>query len=530
MINIDSTEFSDSPKTLKRIFLGLSSRQVASEYQRDKEKYTYYEKLPVNRCGKCHGVPPLGFSVLILLLTRPFSNALISEVKCMGLKLLTKLLLPFSVMFIEPEAGVAKPLKLGDRGTSDVIVCLRKEEARPEWFYSHSSILLQKSKYFADQLAHPESRTYIEIHCSDSDYDHHVNFLKLLYLPEDLILDSWGSVKTALGVLQVAAAFHCEQIIGSCVQYLEAIPWADKEEEEILKVAMELGPIAMPILARVQPVDLSATKNVLISAIRYATNGEPCPPWGDEIKTSAQEQIEYMLGDDEETPLVKADDEVKLELKLGLSKMFSSFEKDLSSLLLRSDFASEIAENKILQSLSDLNWICNILPKMDLMRDFVSNWAKLSGTILEVVDDEKLDSLMWGFKVKLIEVTAKVLEALGYGNVILPAPCRVHLLKTWLPYIRKMKPLLDSKSNENAGFAHKMDEDLCQNIEGAIVSLVLALPSNDQADILADWMSTDQLRYPDLSEAFEVWCYRTKSAKRRLVEGLDRVGKTTVSL
>ena len=187
-------------------------------------------------------------------------------------------------------------------------------------------------------------------------------------------------------------------------------------------------------------------------------------------------------------------------------------------------------EDRVLRSLSDLEWMCNILPKMDLMKEFVSNWTEISGRILTVVEDRKLDSLMWGLKVKLIEVTGKVLEAVGYGNVILPPPCRVQLLKTWLPYIRKMKPLLDSKGNEDLGFPHKMDEDLCESIEGAIVSLILALPSNDQADILADWMKTEQVRYPDLSEAFEVWCYRTKSAKRRLVEGLDKVGNAAVSL
>lgn len=161
---------------------------------------------------------------------------------------------------------------------------------------------------------------------------------------------------------------------------------------------------------------------------------------------------------------------------------------------------------------------------MDLMKDFVSNWSDMSNNILSVVDDAKLGSLMWGLKLKLIEVTRKVLEAVGYGNVILPAPCRVQLLKLWLPYIRKMKPLFDSLSNGETDFQHRMDEDLCQSIEGAIVSLVLALPSNDQADILADWINIEEMKYPDLSEAFEVWCYRTKSAKRRLVESLDKSG------
>jgi hypothetical protein len=287
----------------------------------------------------------------------------------------------------------------------------------------------------------------------------------------------------------------------------------------------------MPIISRIKPVDLTATKNVFVSAVRFATStGESCPPFGDELKISAQEQIEYMLGEDEDMPLVMADDEVKSVVRMGLSRIFSTFEKQLSSLLVESDLTSETAEDNILQCVSDLEWMGNLLPKMELMKDFVSNWAEISGNVLGILEDKKLESLMWGLKVKLIEVSGKALEAVGYGSVILPAPVRVQLLKTWLPYIRKIKPLLDSKGAEDTSFPHKMDEDLCQSIEGAIVSLVLALPSNDQADILADWMKADQVRYPDLSEAFEVWCYRTKSAKRRLVEGLDRVGNTTVSL
>lgn len=425
----------------------------------------------------------------------------------------------------------AESCTLGDRSSSDIIVRLRNKEGRPELFYSHSIILKNKSKFFADRLSHPNPSTCIEIHCSDFNYEHHVELLRRLYLPAETLLDSWGSVQSVIGVLQVAAALHCEQITQSCLQYLEAVPWEDKEEEDIIKVVSKLGPMAVPILARIQPVDLSATKNVFISAIRFATSIDgPCPPFKDELRISAQEQVEYMLGDDEDTLLVASDDEVRSEIRMGLSKICSSFENELSSLLLESDLTSETAENRIMLSLSDLEWICNILPKIDLMKDFVTNWDDLSNNMLRIVEDKKLDSVMWGLKVKLIEVTSKVLEAVGYGNVIIAAPCRVHLLKVWLPYIRKMKPLLDSMGNEEMGFLYKLDEDLCQSIEGAIVSLILALPSNDQADILTDWMNDEQVRYPDLSEAFEVWCYRTKSAKRRLVEGLDRVGKATVSL
>ncbi|GLU17559.1 hypothetical protein SLE2022_339200 [Rubroshorea leprosula] len=429
------------------------------------------------------------------------------------------------------QTGAVKTCKFGDQKTSDIIVCLRNHEGKTECLYSHSSILTNKSGFFADWLSNPDSGTYIEIQCSESNYNHHVNLLRLLYLPADSLLDSLNSVKSAIGILHLATAFHCEEITNSCIQYLEAVPWEDEEEEEILKVVSKLGPMAMPILARIQPVDLSATKNVFISAFRFATStGGQCPPFGDELKASAQEQVEFMLGGDEDIPLITTDDEVKSVVRMGLSKVFSSFEKELLSLLVNSNLSAETTEDKISPSLSDMEWMCNILPKIELMKDFVSCWAEISGKVLEIVEDQRLNHLMWGLKVKLIEMTGKVLEAVGYGNVILPAPCRVQLLKTWLPYIRKMKPLLDAKVNEEAGFTHKMDDDLCQSIEGAIVSLILALPSNDQADILADWMKTEQVKYPDLTEAFEVWCYRTKSAKRRLTEGLNRVSDATHSL
>ncbi|XP_060195798.1 BTB/POZ domain-containing protein At3g05675 [Lycium barbarum] len=274
----------------------------------------------------------------------------------------------------------------------------------------------------------------------------------------------------------------------------------------------------MSIFFNVQETELSCTKEVFLSAIRFATStADSFPQFEDDLRTSAQEQVEFMLEDDENIPLVMADDEIKVETRILVSKIFSSFENELFSLILEPDFANEEMEKKIMRSLSDLEWIHNTLLKMDLVKDFVSNWVNISSNLLKVIEDKRLDSIMWGLKIKLIEVTSKVLEAVGYGTVVLPAESRVELVKKWIPYIRKMKSLSDKTE---AAFPYKMSEDLCQGVEGAIVSLVSALPSNDQAEILSDWISAEQVKYPDLSEAFEIWCYRTKSAKRRLDEAL----------
>lgn len=277
----------------------------------------------------------------------------------------------------------------------------------------------------------------------------------------------------------------------------------------------------MTICTNIQETELCGTKEVFLSAIRFATStSDSFPLFEDDLRTSAQEQVEFMLEDDEKIPLVIADEEIKVETRILVSKIFCSFENELFSLILEPDIANKDIEKKVMRSLSDLEWMCNTLLKMDLMKDFVSHWANISSNLLKVIEDKRLDSILWGLKIKLIEVTSKVLDAVGYGTVVLPAESRVELLKTWLPYIRKMKFLSDQMGKTEAAFPYKMSEDLSQCIEGAIVSLVSALPSNDQADILADWISAEQVKYPDLSEAFEIWCYRTKSAKRRLDEAL----------
>ncbi|KAL5974177.1 hypothetical protein ACLOJK_030840 [Asimina triloba] len=104
----------------------------------------------------------------------------------------------------------------------------------------------------------------------------------------DLIPDSLESVRTALGVLQAATALYSNSNFQICIEYLEAVPWEDKEEEAILKDASGLGPSAMSILARIQPVDSTA----------------------------------YMLMEDEDLPLIITDDDVKADIERWKMKIY----------------------------------------------------------------------------------------------------------------------------------------------------------------------------------------------------------------
>ncbi|XP_021892542.1 BTB/POZ domain-containing protein At3g05675 [Carica papaya] len=417
------------------------------------------------------------------------------------------------------------PCRMGDRSTSDVIVRVRTHDGRDEWIYCHSHIIVRNSKYFADRLSETwptcqilDSRNCVEVYCQETDFDHHINVLRLLYVIIDGSVDDLcHGVKNALGILQVAVGLGCPQIITACVNYLEAVPWEEAEEEEILKIIPGLGPQVQPILARLQPVNSSAIIGIFLSAFQFATSSPPSPM--NDLKSSAQEQLEYMITEDDDAPLLTDENEIKLEVEECVRRLFARFSDMLDTLLSYTiDSVHDLGDMLLFQShLSDLLWACQMLTKMEIMREFVNSWIEASDKIVNFVEQASPVAETVEIKFKVIEVAAKVLEAIGYGNVILPTAERFHMVKVWLPFVRVTKAFIDSIiTNEEDAAAFKMDGELWKSLQSTFVSIILSLPSGDQAKILTEWLENKHIRYPDLTEAFEMWCFRSKVAKRKL--------------
>jgi hypothetical protein len=362
------------------------------------------------------------------------------------------------------------------------------------------------------------SRNCVDVNCQESDFDYHVNLIRLLYIVVDGSVDDlWHGVRNALGILQVAVELECPKIVTACVSYLEAMTWEESEEEEILKVVPRMGLQAEPILARVQPVNQLAIRNIFLSAIRFATSSPPATM--KDLKSSAQEQLEYMLTEDDDAPLLIADDNIKFEVKECVKRLFSGFNNSLIHLFCGSTESLSEAGNILLfkSYLTDLSWVCQILSKLEIMGDFVECWFDASENIVKALEQGSSTNEVIELKLRAIEVTSKVLEAIAYGTVILPTAKRLQVLKVWLPFVRVTKPIIDSSmmDSENAVLL-KMDGEMWQSLESSFVSIILALPSGDQAELLTQWLENEHIRYPDLTEAFEVWCYRSKVARRRL--------------
>lgn len=417
----------------------------------------------------------------------------------------------------------SKPSRIGDRSSSDVVVRIRTQEGRDDWIYCHSHILVEKSTYFADRLSDSwptcqilDSRNCVEVYCEECDFDHHIVILRLFYITSEVTVTDICSVKNALGILRVAIQLGCPQIVSKCIDYLEAVPWDESEEEEILKVIPRMGSQAEAVLARLQPVNPLAVVKIFISAIQFATSSPPSSM--NDLKVSSQEQLEYLLTEDDDAPLLTADDKVKTEAKLCINKLLARFVSLVESLV--GDLQESMAEAgkiELFQSyLSDLSWVSQIVTKLDSLSDFVVTLVEISVNLVKVSEEGCGESSL-PIQVKVLEVAVKVLEAIGYGTVILPTAKRLQMVKVWLPFARLVKPSVDSvTSDDDSDMLLKSNDELWQSLESAFVSMILTLPSTDQAEILTEWFENKQIRYPDLTEAFEVWCYRSKVAKRRL--------------
>uniref|UniRef100_A0A0D9VD13 BTB domain-containing protein n=1 Tax=Leersia perrieri TaxID=77586 RepID=A0A0D9VD13_9ORYZ len=433
--------------------------------------------------------------------------------------------------------AVCRP-KIGDLETSDVVVRLRTPEGRDEWLYCHSGVLAAGSGYFSDRLSDEwptcqilGSRYCVEVYCQEPDLSSHVTVLRLLYAAAGCgggdPCSRFG-VRGSLGILQAAVHLACPQIAGDCVNYLESAPWDEADEEEILRTIPCLGPDYECVLARLRPIDPAPVTGIFLSAFRHATSS--MNSLSSELKSAAQEQLEYMLTEDDDAPLlVFEDDTVKSQVKDCVAGLLNRFSGFMSSILNKKPKEGGDCEfQKELHCLvSDVSWVCQILSKLEMMKCIAVYWVGVSLDVVEVVDNvcgEIGDCLKT--RLKVIEVSAKVLEAIAFGNVVIPTEKRCGVVNVWIDFARRIKPLVDQPERDDDddddenGDAEvpkiNLDSEVWQSLESAVVSIVLTLPSNSQADILSDWLQSKHAKYPDLTEAFEVWCYRSKVAKRRL--------------
>lgn len=391
--------------------------------------------------------------------------------------------------------------QFNDPNSSDVKLTLTSKDGMIVSMNAHRQILVGHSRFFASKLSDYRwkggQQPYI-VEISDcDDIEVYIESIRLMYCKDLRRKLMKEDVPKVLGILKVSAAIGFDAGVLSCLEYLEAAPWAEDEEEKVSSLLSELqleGVGAIEVLKRVS-VDFT-------SGVDHGDNNE--------------EVLLKLL----HIVLEGKDEKARREMKVLVSKMlhenssrndlrkeslYSACEKCL--LLLKKHFLK--ASNGDLQDVAqitrqadNLHWLLDILTDRQIAEDFLRSWVSLT-ELSEV--HSKVPPL---HRYEISRVTSRLFVGIGKGQLLASKDLRCLLLQTWLvPFYNDFAWMKRASRG--------LDRHL---IEDGLGNTILTLPLSWQQEILMSWFdrflnSSDDC--PNIQRAFEVWWRRAFCKKDR---------------
>ncbi|KDP25402.1 hypothetical protein JCGZ_20558 [Jatropha curcas] len=386
--------------------------------------------------------------------------------------------------------------QFNDSSTSDVKLTLSSKDGISVSMNVHRQILVAHSRFFAVKLSdrwaknQRTSSPYVVEIADCDDVEVYIETLRLMYckdLRRKLMKDDVGKV---LGILKVSAAIGFDAGVLSCLEYLEAAPWAEDEEEKVASLLSEL---------RLEGVGAG---DVLKRVSIEVTNGAEESSNNDEVLLKLLHVV-----------LEGKDEKARREMKGLVSKMLreNSSQNDLrkESLysacdgclqLLRNHFFRAATGNmedigQIARQADNLHWILDILIDRQIAEDFLKTWASQT----ELSDAHSKIPAVHRYEVS--RVTARLFVGIGKGQLLASKEVRCLLLQTWLV------PFYD-----DFGWMRRASKGLDRHlIEDGLSNTILTLPLAWQQEILLAWFNrflNSGEDCPNIQRGFEVWWRR----------------------
>ncbi|KAD4384670.1 hypothetical protein R6Q59_011184 [Mikania micrantha] len=384
--------------------------------------------------------------------------------------------------------------QFNDPTSSDVKLTLSSKEGMTVSLNAHKQILVNHSRFFAVKLSVYRSKTgqqapyIVEISDCD-DIEVYIESIRLMYCKDLRRKLMKEDVARVLGILKVSAAIGFDAGVLSCLEYLEAAPWTEDEEEKVSSLLSELqlegaGPIE--VLKRVSVdfapgIDESNNNEVLLKLLHTVLEGK------DE---KARREMKVLVA--------KMLHENSSHNDLRRESLYSACNKCL--ILLKQHFLK--ASNGELQDVAqiarqadNLHFLLDILIDRQISEDFLKSWASLT-ELSEV--HSKVPPL---HRYEISRVTSRFFVGIGKGQLLASKDLRCLLLQTWLV------PFYDDFAWMKRA-SRGLDRHL---IEDGLGNTILTLPLTWQQEILMTWFdrflnSSDDC--PNIQRAFEVWWKR----------------------
>lgn len=388
-------------------------------------------------------------------------------------------------------------VEFGDPETSDLKVVLSGKQGFTVKMSVHKNVLVEHSSFFAEKLSQHSPASCVEIgECEDVEI--YVETVGLMYCKELKRKLIKQSISRVLRILKVAELLRFHTCIQTCLDYLEAVPWIDEEEEKVVSSVLclrndtnEVG----RVLKRVS-LEVSNSPHGTLDQIMQMVLKSNEEKGRREMKSLVLKLLR------ENNHLNNGATDICTENIYGCCQIC------LDALLLVFRQASEPSFNEkpldnkgqivrqIALEADNLLWLVEILSDRQVADEFVVMWASQH-------ELASLHSKLPTVSRHLVScITARLFIGIGRGEMLPSKETRHLLLQIWL------QPLIDDYSWLTHGcrsFDRKM-------VEEGIGRTILTLPLDDQQSILLTWLGSFLKvgdKCPNLQKAFEVWWRRT---------------------
>ncbi|XP_058080998.1 BTB/POZ domain-containing protein At3g50780 isoform X2 [Magnolia sinica] len=388
-------------------------------------------------------------------------------------------------------------VEFGEAETRDLKVILSGKHGFSVKMNVHRNVLVEHSNFFAEKLSQHSPLSCIEIgECED--VESYVETVGLMYCKEMRQRLIKQSVSRVLRILKVAESLGFNTCIQSCLEYLEAVPWVEEDEEKVVSSVLHLRSdrkAVVPVLKRVSSDIYNPPHDTLTHIIQLVLKSNE-----DRGRREMKSLVLKLL---RESSLINNG-----SVDICNVNIYDSCRSCLDSLLLLFKQASEPGftdksmESKgpvvrqIALEADNLLWLVEILSDRQVVDEFAAMWAaqhELAGLHLKLPTVSR----------HLVScITARLFVGIGRGEMLPSKETRLLLLETWL------QPLIDDYSWLQHGcrsFDRKM-------VDEGIGRTILTLPLEDQQSILLAWLGNFLKvgdNCPNLQRAFEVWWRRT---------------------
>ncbi|OIV93662.1 hypothetical protein TanjilG_04894 [Lupinus angustifolius] len=405
--------------------------------------------------------------------------------------------------------------QFNDAVSSDIKLTLSSKDGFSVCMNVHRQILVAHSRFFAVKLCERWMKQQplpydVEIAECD-DVEVYIDTLRLMYCKDLKKRLMKEDVSRVLGILKVSSAIGFDAGVLSCLEYLEAAPWSEDEEEKVASLLSELrleavgaGEVLKRVSTEVTNGDEEGNDNeeVLLKLIRVVLEGKD-----EKARREMKGLVLKMLREN------SSQNDVRKE------SLYSACDDCLQ--LLRCHFLTAATSDlqnvkQIARQADNLHWILDILVDRQIAEDFLKTWASQSD-LSEV--HSKVPSV---HRFEVSRVTARLFVGIGKGQLLASKDVRCLLLKTWLV------PFYD-----DFGWMRRASNGLDRHlIEEGLSNTILTLPLSCQQEILLAWFNrflNSGEDCPNIQRGFEVWWRRAFWKRNGELEQTRHLQITTAS-